>query len=248
MTNPIVIDLSHHQPDPINWAALLAGGTIGIIHKATEGSTYVDDKFHQRVADARAAGIFACSYHFLSASNMPAQMEHYLATVNPKEGERVILDHENSGTSIAELEECVRYLMQVRPDLQITVYSGHVIEEQIGQSRNALLADNTDLWTAAYNSTPGTWAAGTWPMWSLWQYTDKATVDGINGYVDANEWSGTVDQLVEWFGITGGADMGEEGEEEHEHIPPPVVEDGTAVVSIITTGHVRVIVNCQVVI
>jgi lysozyme len=212
MTNPIVIDISHHQPDPIDWAKVKAGGTIGVIHKATEGTSYVDDKLFARMKAAKQAGLLTSTYHFLRETDMPGQMRHYLGTIDPVPGERVCLDHEHSGTSLAELEECVRYIMSVRPDLQITIYSGHLIEEQLGQGYNELLARNTSLWTAQYGSKPDPWPSTTWPSWSLWQHTDRATVSGINGPVDGNEWNGSEEALIAWLSPAGA-------------IPPPPVPD-----------------------
>ena len=37
MTNPLVTDISHHNPTP-DWAKLHAGGTIGVICKAVKGA------------------------------------------------------------------------------------------------------------------------------------------------------------------------------------------------------------------
>ena len=54
---------------------------------------------------------------FLTATDMPGQMKHYLNTIDQVPGERICLDHEHSGTSLAELEEYVRYILDVRPDL-----------------------------------------------------------------------------------------------------------------------------------
>src|SRR5580765_6409403 len=146
MSNPVVIDISHHQADPINWAAVKRGGTIGVIHKATEGTSYVDDKLFSRMKAAKDAGLLTSTYHFMRESDMSGQMNHYLGTINPVPGERVVLDHECSGTTLAELEEAVTYIRKVRPDLQITIYSGHQIKEQLGGKRSAILAENTSLW------------------------------------------------------------------------------------------------------
>jgi GH25 family lysozyme M1 (1,4-beta-N-acetylmuramidase) len=37
MPNPVVVDISHWNPTP-DWAKLKADGTVGVIHKATEGT------------------------------------------------------------------------------------------------------------------------------------------------------------------------------------------------------------------
>lgn len=199
MANPIVIDLSHWNPTP-DWAALKAGGTVGVIHKATESTGYVDDELFVRAKDAMAAGLKWSTYHFLRPGSLPKQMDHYLATIDPVEGERVCLDHEDRGVTIGDLEYCVNYLRNKRPDLQICIYSGHVIKEQLGNKPSPVLA-TTSLWIAHYTgATAPTWPTQVWPTWSLWQYTDKATVQGISKPVDGDRFNGSAEQCLAWFG------------------------------------------------
>jgi lysozyme len=199
MPNPIVIDLSHHNPTP-NWATLKANGTVGVIHKATEGNGYVDDQLFSRARAALAAGLAWSTYHFLRPGNMQTQIDHYLGTVDPLPGERVCLDHEDAGVSLEDIEDAVAYLMDRRPDLEVAIYSGHLIKEQMGDRNSATLA-KTSLWIAQYTTAAApSWPKGTWPQWSLWQYTDKASVSGISQPVDGNRWNGDEASLVKWFG------------------------------------------------
>jgi lysozyme len=223
MANPIVIDISHHQPDPIDWARVKNGGTIGCIHKATEGTSYVDDKLFSRMSAAKQAGLLTSTYHFMREDNPTGQMKHYLGTINPVPGERICLDHETSGTSLAELEEAVTYVKSVRPDLQITIYSGHQIKEQLGNRRSAVLAENTSLWVAQYGKSVS-WPTATWPQWSLWQFTDEAPCDGIKGPVDANRWNGSEEALISWLSPAGSATEPPKSNVQVVHIQPDVTE------------------------
>ena len=206
MANPIVIDLSHWNADPV-WQKVKEGGTIGVIHKATEGTNYVDNTLFRRMSAAKKAGLLTCTYHFLRPGNpgvMEDQMRHYLATIDPVPGERVCLDHEDEGTTLAMLEAAVEFLLDVRSDLQITIYSGHLIKEQLEKKSSPLLAGNTSLWVAHYTTKKSpTWPKDTWPHWSLWQYTDKANVSGIDGPVDGNKWNGTEEALKVWLAPAG---------------------------------------------
>ena len=52
MANPIVIDISHWQPDPIDWGKIVANGTIGVILKATESNNYLDPTLYSRASAA----------------------------------------------------------------------------------------------------------------------------------------------------------------------------------------------------
>lgn len=199
MASP-VLDLSHWNPTP-DWAKIRQAGVVGVIHKATEGTSYVDDQLFKRGGAAIGAGLLWATYHFLKAGNPEGQMAHYLKTVNPKMGERMCIDHEEKA-SLSELKAAVKYLRTTRPDVQVAIYSGHLIKEQLGSSTDQYLTDNTSLWLAQYASSPS-WPIKVWSQWSLWQYTDSETVPGISSPVDGNKWNGDPSNLPAWFGVSG---------------------------------------------
>lgn len=203
MTDPIVVDLSHHNPTP-DWAMLKAGGIVGVIHKATEGTGYTDPTLFKRMSAAKAAGLLTATYHFMRPGKLAQQIDFYLKTIDPVPGERVVLDHEDAGVSVNDLAYAVAHLIEQRPDLQVTIYSGHLIKEQLGQGYNGMLAGQTSLWIAQYTTAAApSWPKGTWPAWSLWQYTDHATVPGISAGVDGNRWNGSEDALIKWLSPAG---------------------------------------------
>lgn len=228
-----VIDLSHHNPEP-DWAAIRRAGVVGVIHKATEGKTYVDDTFADRRDRAQGNGVPFLSYHFLKAGSIEAQMRHYLDVVSPVPGERVCIDHEDKAT-LSELVQAVNYLQAQPLNLQVTIYSGHLIKEQLGSTKNAVLA-TTSLWIAQYTSAASpSWPKATWPSWSLWQWTDKEAVPGISAPVDGNRWNGSAENLTKWLAPAGSA-------------PAPSPEpDEVAEVAIFTSGKVKVILNGQLI-
>jgi GH25 family lysozyme M1 (1,4-beta-N-acetylmuramidase) len=222
MTNPVVVDLSHHNPTP-NWTQLKAAGTVGVIHKATEGTSYVDDTLFSRARAAMDAGLCWSTYHFLRPGDMVAQMQHYLDTVDPREGERMCLDHEDAGVSLSDLKQAVQILLDDPRKLQVTIYSGHVIEEQLGDACDQFLAENTSLWTCQYTSASApSWCVATWPTWSLWQYTDRASVQGVSQPVDGNKWNGDEAGLIAWFGPAEAVAPEPEPEEPEEYYPIPI--------------------------
>lgn len=201
--NPKVIDISHWQPDP-DFAKVKLNGTAGVILKATEGTSYVDPTLKNRAHQALNAGLLIATYHFLRPSNYKAQIDHYLKTVNPVAGERVVLDHEDAGVSLSELKECVEYLLADSRGLQVTIYSGNLIKEQLDNQADLFLAENTSLWIAHYTSQPQpTWPKATWAHWSLWQYSQSESVSGIAGAVDGNRFNGNDEQLRKWWGPAG---------------------------------------------
>jgi len=206
-TSPIAIDLSHHNTVS-SFTSVAADDVIAVVHKATEGTTYVDDKYAERRKAALAAGLTFCSYHFLKHGSVEQQIAHYLKTAKPEPGERVVIDHEDAAVTLADLEAAVRAVMASDPSLQITVYSGHTIKEQLGSARNALLAENTSLWLSQYTTGTPSWPTGTWPAWTLWQYSDKGSVAGISGACDVNRFNGSDDNAAKWFGPLGQSPAG----------------------------------------
>ena len=81
----------------------------------------------------------------------------YLDTINPVPGERMVIDYEEDGCTLDDLHEAVRALLDDPRKLQVTVYSGHLLKEQLGDTRDDLLAKHTDLWLAQYTSGTPTW-------------------------------------------------------------------------------------------
>jgi len=215
-----VIDVSHWQGD-VDFAKVKGAGTLGVIVKATEGTSYVDSNLGANLANAASAGLVCSTYHYLSAGVDPAkQMDHYVATVTPSVGARMVIDFEDKGATLDELHKAVARLIEISEEralnLQITVYSGHTIKELLEDTSDVYLGNYTSLWIAQYTSASSpSWPSGTWPVWSLWQWSDKGTVAGVDGSVDCNRFNGSDENLVAWLGPAS--------------VPAPPVEDFTEV-------------------
>jgi lysozyme len=195
---PDVIDLSHHNAS-VAFGEVRAAGVAGVILKATEATTYIDPTFKQRRIDAMKAGLKVASYHFLKRGNVAQQMLHYLDVVSPAKGERVIIDYEDPPCTLDDLRAAVKFLWaQADLNLQVTVYGGSKLEQDLDGKRDELLA-KTSLWTAQYATTKPNWSTATWPVWTLWQYTDKAVVPGVAGRCDANTFNGSAEALLRWM-------------------------------------------------
>ena len=59
--NPVVTDLSHHN-EISSFKDAYNAGLQGIIHKATEGTSYVDAKYESRKSEAIKAGFLWGAY------------------------------------------------------------------------------------------------------------------------------------------------------------------------------------------
>jgi lysozyme len=204
--HPACIDISHWQDFP-DFTKVRAAGVVAMIHKATEGTSVVDPNRARNCAAAIAAGIKCATYHWLSpGGNVRQQIAFYLQTIDPVDGERVVIDYEQDGCTLNDLEQAVQALLDDARQLQVTIYSGHLLKEQLGNTHVAFLADNTDLWLAQYTTGTPTWPKATYPHWTLWQYSESGTVDGITGgKVDLNRFDGSNDELLAWISPAGAA-------------------------------------------
>jgi len=197
--HPSCIDISHWQNFP-DFEQVRAAGVVAMIHKATEGTSYVDPNRAINCINASKAGIAFCTYHWIKPGNPVAQMNFFLATIDPKPGERMVIDYEETGCTLDELKQAVQILLDDPRHLQITVYSGHLLKEQLGDDQDEFLAMNTDLWLAQYTEGEPSWPDGTYGSWTLWQYSESGSVDGIDGTaVDLNRFNGSDAELVKWI-------------------------------------------------
>lgn len=226
-----IIDISHHQDFP-DFEKVRAAGVIALIHKASEGSSYVDPNRAKNCSNAIKAGIACCTYHWLKPGNANQQIAFFLKTVDPVPGERMVIDYEEDGCTLSDLKEAVQALLDDPRDLQVTVYSGHLLKEQLDGQHDSFLADNTDLWLAQYTSGTPTWSTGTYPYWTLWQYSETGHIDGIgDNYVDLNRFNGSDENLVKWISPASGV----------EPVPPgPEPEAAAVYLNVTTSGPVAV--------
>jgi lysozyme len=228
------IDISHYQGRP-NFSQVAASGVIAMIHKATEGTGYSDPDRAINCSNALKAGIAVCTYHFLKHGNADAQMDYYLKVIEPEDGERVIVDYEDSSCTIGDLHEAVQTLLDYGHNLQITVYSGNLLKEQLGSSHDAFLATNTDLWLAQYTSGQPSWPKGTYDTYSLWQYSESGTIPGISdAAVDLNEFNGSDENLIKWIGPVGGRPS---------PVPPEVAQEVDIAITVDGNVKVNITVN-----
>ena len=136
MTNSVnvVVDLSHHNEN-VDFAKMKANGIVGVIHKATQGLTYVDKTYAKRRAMAVECGLLWGAYHFGVGGDGSDQAQFFLETTKPDAHTLLVLDYEPNLTgptmSLDQAREFVEHVGDATgrwPGL----YSGHLIKEQLG--------------------------------------------------------------------------------------------------------------------
>ena len=201
MADPLnaVVDISHHNGN-IDLQLAKADGIIGVIHKATQGTTGVDPMYQTNKAKAAAAGLLWGAYHFATGDDGVAQAKHFLEVVGTFDNTLLVLDLEANPTgpsmSLNNARAFVTHVDQVTGRFP-GLYSGSYIKELLGSSKDPVLAQCW-LWLAQYG--PNAVVPPNWPTWTMWQYTDGASgpqphqVNGI-GHCDRDKFNGTEDQL-----------------------------------------------------
>lgn len=197
----VVLDLSHHNP-VYDWSAIKASGISGVIHKATQGATYIDPTYHERRAQALESGLLWGAYHFGELGYPLTQAEHFLSVVQPEPTDLLVLDFEDyidTTMTLEEAEDFVYHIWATTGRLP-GLYSGEAFLTEQLATRTRTLLSGCWLWMACYNPEPPV-VPPCWETWSMWQYSCEGTIAGIEGPCDRNKFQGTLAQLYQLWNV-----------------------------------------------
>jgi lysozyme len=211
------LDLFHgdNREQVPDFAALKASGIVAIAHKATQGTDYVDPRYHVRMIAAKAAGLAWIAYHFGNAADAAKQAAHFTAVAGLQDGDGACLDFEDCPKSQMALHQAQDFLQLVDvsvPRAGLTwLYSGNRIRETLvtapgghvnaGMVQAAAFFDRHPLWLARYNSNEGA-PPPPWLATVAWQFTESGTAKAIAGHVDENLLQVTPGKLAEMLKAT----------------------------------------------
>jgi lysozyme len=167
----VVIDISHHN-GTVDLNNAQQAGIVGIIHKATQGSSYTDPRYQNNFQQAQSLGLLWGAYHFGNGDDGISQADFFLKTVQPALHTILVLDFEsNNGGSTMSLQEARDFVTHIQAVTGIWpgLYGGSYLKEQLGTQADPIL-QNCWLWLAQYGPTPV--LPPGWTNWTLWQYTD----------------------------------------------------------------------------
>jgi lysozyme len=196
------IDLSHHNVIPSSLTEAKAAGIQGVIHKLTEGTSYIDSKVASRHYLAKEADMLWGLYHFVRPGDMDRQLNWFLSSAREVSDARTlfVLDWEDAGVSLGE---AIYFLdeLEKRTGTAPVLYSGHVLKEALGGTPEPRI-QKYRLWICEYNSE-ATLPVGYDSCWS-WQYTDKGAVPGVTPPTDLNCYEGKAKTLADdWEQLPG---------------------------------------------
>ena len=206
----VVVDISHHNGN-IDLGKAKAADIVGVIHKATQGTSMVDNMYQQNRTKAQAAGLLWGAYHFATQGDGAVQADFFLSKAAADPQTLLVLDFEPNGNSTMTLDQARAFVSRIK---DVTgrfpgFYSGSLIKQLLGGKPADPLLSQCFLWLAQYGPAPKNIPA-TWPTWTMWQYTDGVlgpqphSVDGI-GNCDRDQFNGTIEALQELWGVATGA-------------------------------------------
>ena len=170
----VIIDLSHHNQNLDFSQIKVPGGILGIIHKATQGTTYVDPAYETHKALALDQGFLWGAYCFGTGADGVEQAQHFLDVVQPDDQTLLALDFEANphgpSMNLEEARSFVTHINQATGNWPV-LYSGYYIKQLLGSNRDPVLAQ-CSFWLAQYGPTAV--VPANWQTWTLWQYTDGA--------------------------------------------------------------------------
>lgn len=195
------VDVSSYQGE-IDWQKLASQDISFAFIKATEGSSWVDEKFSYNYAQAREAGLRVGAYHFFSYDSPGrTQAENFIEVVEKFPGMLPpVIDIEFYGDKEANPPEPAQVRSQL--DVLITMLEDHYGRKPIlyatGKSYTLYLADRyeeCDIWIRNVLTNP---KLPDGREWTFWQYTDRRRLDGYQGQeddIDLNVFCGTEEEF-----------------------------------------------------
>lgn len=218
------VDVSNHQ-GAINWTSVKAAGILFAFAKATEGVDFVDARFLANIAAAPSAKVYFGPYHFARVDSNSSNPNDAIDEAN--DFVDAIEPYYNNPAYLLRPVLDVERVIATGTTAQKRAYGSEWVRDFIGvvQSRlgtTPIIYCNTDyatnyfeadiaqypLWLASLTATPPNLppasADGIWNGWDFWQYSWTGSVAGISGNVDRDVYQGSLDQMLQEFGIPFG--------------------------------------------
>lgn len=195
---PQVLDLSHHNT-LISLQGAKDEGIVGIIHKLTDGTGFIDSKASTRYKLVQDTGLLWGVYHFLRPGQIKRQVDFFLSTAAHLMDDNTLLccDYEVADIPLTDV---LRFLQAVENQTMHSpvLYGGSILKEAGGAGKVKELA-NYRLWLAQYGQL-AVLPKGYKKYW-LWQYSQTGQINGISGSVDLDYFDGTTEELTaQWSG------------------------------------------------
>ena len=178
------IDISHYQGQ-VFWEVIGENSKMAYVYiKASEGGDRIDPRYERNIQLAHQYGLKVGSYHFFRPkTNLTKQLENFMTQCRPGDQDLIpMIDVETkSGLSTPEFRDSLTKFITLveeaykqKPLIYTfpTFYNAHM--------QGAI--DGYPLMIAQYNAVEPELKDGR--DITMWQYTGKGRINGINGFVD----------------------------------------------------------------
>lgn len=185
------IDVSKYQGQ-INWKKVADDKKIQFVYvKATEGASRVDNKYAENIKKARKEGIKVGSYHyFISRKSAEEQFRNFKRYVDKSQQDLIpMVDVELKGNEQIDRETLQKRLaefMRLVKD-EYGVYPIVYSQYRFYNERLAPKFNKYHIFIARYSNNKPVLKGG--GKYSIWQYTEKGKINGINGFVDLDRFA-----------------------------------------------------------
>jgi lysozyme len=208
----LVADFYHGNP--VDFSKLKAANWNGVpcpavIMKCTQGATYADPLYAQRVATALDIGLLVAPYAFNTGEPVASQVSEFLTHAHLDANMGGWLDLEDNRSSQMSLAQALEFMdrFDQATGRSCGLYSGNRIKELIVGATSAqrdFLGAHA-LWGCQYNVAfvmkDSNGHPLPWDVPFLWQFTGDGngplphTLDGLENGCDLSIFRGSVDQL-----------------------------------------------------
>ena len=204
------IDISAHNGD-VDFDSVAASGIDFVYIKASEGTSFRDNRFRDNYERARKAGLAVGAYHFFrfDCDGRRQAMNFLAATAGCRLQLPPVIDVEEWGNPSEETTEIIiMRLREMSTLIEVTGPDGRrpmIYTNKNGYTRflagGEVSADGSipEVWICSFSTPPN---AGR--PWTLWQHSHKGRVAGADGYVDMNTFNGSRDSWEAWLDSVGG--------------------------------------------
>lgn len=185
------IDMSHYQGD-VFWEAVGDNKKMAYVYlKATEGGDHIDKRYAENIAMAKKNGLKVGSYHFFRPkSPLQMQLENFTTQCRPADQDLIpMIDIETrSGLSEEAFVDSLMNFLQLVEDYykqKPLLYTGanfydRYLSGGMLDDYKIMIAQYTDFEPKLIDDRDIT----------MWQYTGKGRINGVNGNVDKSRFMG----------------------------------------------------------
>lgn len=178
------IDISHYQGQ-VFWEVIGENSKMAYVYiKASEGGDRIDPRYERNIQLAHQYGLKVGSYHFFRPkTNLAKQLENFMTQCRPGDQDLIpMIDVETkSGLSTPEFRDSLTKFITLVEE----AYKQKPLIYTFTNFYNAHMQgaiDGYPLMIAQYNAVEPELKDGR--DITMWQYTGKGRINGINGFVD----------------------------------------------------------------